>query len=260
MSSDMSDDLIRYDVLLQDALRSVVQRVLSEVQKTGLPGEHHFFIQFNTTAPGVRISSRLREQYPEEMTIVIQHQYWELAVGDHAFEVGLSFGGVPEKLVVPFSALRGFFDPSVQFGLQIDPETQSLDGSVINDLEANQTAESTTKKTLAVIEQSAQKTPAADSDDEQAAPGERADGSSAEPKSKPKKRSSKKAKASSAKTDDARSARALKGPSQTDQQASEADDQARENDQAHENDKMGENGDKTASADVVSLDSFRKRT
>lgn len=117
----MADDLIRYDVLVQDALRTVVRKVLREVADGGLPGEHHFYIAFDTTAPGVRLSSRLRQQHPEEMTIVLQHQFWDLAVTDHAFEVGLSFGGVPERLLVPFAAVKGFFDPSVQFGLQFDP-------------------------------------------------------------------------------------------------------------------------------------------
>lgn len=117
----MADDLIRYDVLLQDALRSVVRKVMREVADGGLPGEHHFYIAFDTTAPGVRMSSRLRQQHPEEMTIVLQHQFWDLSVNDHGFEVGLSFGGVPERLLVPFAAVKGFFDPSVQFGLQFDP-------------------------------------------------------------------------------------------------------------------------------------------
>ena len=116
----MAEDLIRYDILAQDALRGVVRKVLSEVSRTGLPGEHHFFITFSTRAPGVRLSSRLLGQYPEDMTIVLHHQYWELTVTEHAFEVGLSFNGVPERLLVPFSALKGFFDPSVQFGLQFE--------------------------------------------------------------------------------------------------------------------------------------------
>jgi hypothetical protein len=116
----MAEDLIRYDILAQDALRGVVRKVLSEVSRTGLPGEHHFYISFLTRAPGVRISTRLLSQYPEEMTIVLQHQYWDLTVTEHAFEVGLSFNGVPERLLVPFSALKGFLDPSVQFGLQFE--------------------------------------------------------------------------------------------------------------------------------------------
>ncbi len=116
----MAEDLIRYDILAQDALRGVVRKVLSEVARTGLPGEHHFFISFMTRAPGVRISSRLLQQYPEDMTIVLQHQYWELSVTEHAFEVGLSFNGVSERLLVPFTALKGFLDPSVQFGVQFE--------------------------------------------------------------------------------------------------------------------------------------------
>ena len=116
----MAQDLIRYDVLAQEALRGVVRKVLTDVARDGLPGEHHFYIAFDTRAPGVRISQRLREQYPEEMTIVLQHQFWDLAVTEHTFEVGLSFGGVPERLLVPFSAIKGFFDPSVQFGLQFE--------------------------------------------------------------------------------------------------------------------------------------------
>lgn len=117
----MSEDLLRYDILIQDALRSAVKKILAEVGRTGLPGEHHFYIAFDTNAPGVRISQRLKERYPQEMTIVLQHQFWDLAIGEHAFEVGLSFGGVPEKLLVPFSAIKGFFDPSVQFALEFDP-------------------------------------------------------------------------------------------------------------------------------------------
>jgi uncharacterized protein len=122
----MGTDHIRYDLLVQDALRSVVRNVLIDVGKNGLPGEHHFYISFKTGAPGVRISNRLREQYPDEMTIVMQHQFWDLGITDHTFEVGLSFGGVPERLLVPFDSIVGFFDPSVQFGLKFEvqePET-----------------------------------------------------------------------------------------------------------------------------------------
>lgn len=119
----MAEDFIRYDILTQDALRSVVRKVLAEVARTGLPGDHHFYISFLTTAPGVRISSRLLNEYPEEMTIVVQHQFWDLKVTDTFFELGLSFGSTPEKLLVPFSALKGFVDPSVQFGLQFETIT-----------------------------------------------------------------------------------------------------------------------------------------
>lgn len=116
----MADDLIRYDLLVQDALRGVVRKVLTDAARDGLAGEHHFYVSFRTEAPGVRMSQRLREKYPQEMTIVLQHQFWDLGVTEHTFEVGLSFSGVPERLLVPFDALSGFFDPSVQFGLKFD--------------------------------------------------------------------------------------------------------------------------------------------
>jgi hypothetical protein len=116
----MAVDHIRYDILTQDALRGVVRQVLVDAAKKGLPGEHHFFITFDTKAPGVRLSARMREQYPEEMTVVLQHQFWDLKVSEDNFEVGLSFGGVPETLAVPFEAIKSFFDPSIQFGLQFE--------------------------------------------------------------------------------------------------------------------------------------------
>jgi hypothetical protein len=114
----MTVDYIRYDILTQDALRGVVRTVLADAAAKGLPGEHHFFISFDTQAEGVRLSPRLKAQYPKEMTIVLQHQFWDLVVTNQGFEVGLSFNGVPERLVVPFLAITGFVDPSVQFGLQ----------------------------------------------------------------------------------------------------------------------------------------------
>lgn len=116
----MSEDLIRYDVLAQEALRGVIRKVLTEVARAGLPGEHHFYIAIDTTAPGVQISPRMKAQYPEEITIVLQHQFWDLEVEEEKFSVGLSFSGIPEHLTVPFSAIKGFFDPSVQFGLQFE--------------------------------------------------------------------------------------------------------------------------------------------
>ncbi|MFL5194175.1 MAG: SspB family protein [Microvirga sp.] len=116
-------DLIRYDLLVQDALKGVVRKVLID-SKDGLPGEHHFYISFQTDFPGVRLSNRLREKYPQEMTIVLQHQFWDLNVTEHTFEVGLSFSGIPERLLIPFDALTGFFDPSVQFGLKFDSQDE----------------------------------------------------------------------------------------------------------------------------------------
>lgn len=116
----MSTDMIRFDVLVQEALRGVVRKVMGEVARAGLPGEHHFYVTFDTTHPGVRVSARVKARYPEEMTIVLQHQFWDLNVTEAGFDVGLSFGGIPEKLVIPFAAVKGFFDPSVQFGLQFE--------------------------------------------------------------------------------------------------------------------------------------------
>lgn len=117
----MGQDHIRYDILAQDALRGVIRKVLSEVAATGrLPGDHHFFITFLTGAAGVRISQHLKTKYPEQMTIVIQHQFWDLKVTDTQFEVGLSFSDTPERLVVPFNAIRGFYDPSVNFELEFE--------------------------------------------------------------------------------------------------------------------------------------------
>ena len=120
----MSEDLIRYDILAQDALRGVVKTVLTEVARTGLPGEHHFYITFNTQAPGVRISPRLLEKYPDDMTIVLQHQFWDLQANDQAIEIGLSFDGIPEKLYIPYTAIITFIDPSVHFSLQFEIEME----------------------------------------------------------------------------------------------------------------------------------------
>jgi hypothetical protein len=116
----MPVDHIRYDILAQEALRGVVRTVLADAAKNGLPGEHHFKITFATTAPGVRLSERMRAQYPEVMTVVLQHQFWDLIVGDDGFEVGLSFGGVPERLAIPFEAVTAFYDPAVEFGFQFE--------------------------------------------------------------------------------------------------------------------------------------------
>ena len=116
----MPADNIRYDLLSEDALRGVIRTVLTNAAAKGLPGDNIFFITFDTRAEGVRMSPRLKASYPEEMTIILQHQFWDLAVSDDRFEVGLSFGGIPERLVVPFSAIKSFLDPSVKFGLQFD--------------------------------------------------------------------------------------------------------------------------------------------
>jgi hypothetical protein len=125
----MATDHIRYDLLAQQALRGVVRTVLADIAKKGIPGEHHFYITFDTCAEGVRVSPRLREKYPDEMTIVLQHQFWDLVVADASFEVGLAFGGVAERLHVPFDAIKSFFDPSVQFGLQFEQVSESGDAT-----------------------------------------------------------------------------------------------------------------------------------
>ena len=112
---------------MRDAMRSVVRTVLEDVAKNGLRGEHHFYISFHTDAPGVSISRRLLEKYPAEMTIVMQHKFWDLLVLQDRFEVKLAFNGIPEKLVVPYAALKVFFDPSVRFGHQFDEPDQTGD-------------------------------------------------------------------------------------------------------------------------------------
>jgi hypothetical protein len=128
----MATDHIRYDVLARDALRGVLRRVLTDAAEHGLPGEHHFFITFLSTAEGVKLSPRLLAQYPEEMTVILQHQFWDLVVTEDRFEVGLSFGGIPERLVVPFNSIKSFFDPSVQFGLQFDPSDSAAEAPAAN--------------------------------------------------------------------------------------------------------------------------------
>lgn len=116
----MAEDLMRYDQLAQNALRGVVRDALRKVQKSGLPGEHHFYIAFNTRYPGVILSDRITERYPREMTVVLQHQYWNLTILEDRFEVELTFDNIPEKLVIPFNSIKGFLDPAVQFGLQFE--------------------------------------------------------------------------------------------------------------------------------------------
>jgi len=163
----MATDHIRYDVLARDALRGVLRRVLTDAAEHGLPGEHHFFITFLSTADGVKLSPRLLAQYPEEMTIILQHQFWDLVVTEDRFEVGLSFGGIPERLVVPFAAIKSFLDPSVQFGLQFEPS------------EADAAVDAPAGKLPAVAAPSAMPvaapSPAAEDKDESAKPGEGAE-------------------------------------------------------------------------------------
>lgn len=120
MSDEAPDSLIPYDEIVQEALRAVVGRVLGEVQQGGgeLPGNHHFYITFKTGAAGVSIPKSLRDRFPDEMTIVLQNKFWDLAVDDDGFSVGLSFNQIPSKLEIPFAAITAFVDPAVDFGLQ----------------------------------------------------------------------------------------------------------------------------------------------
>ena len=163
----MATDHIRYDVLARDALRGVLRRVLTDAAEHGLPGDHHFVITFISTADGVKLSPRLLAQYPEEMTVILQHQFWDLVVTEDRFEVGLSFGGIPERLVVPFAAIKSFLDPSVQFGLQFEPT------------DADATAETSTAKLPTIAAPSAlpvpTSSPAAESKDEPSKPSEGAE-------------------------------------------------------------------------------------
>ena len=114
----MTQETIDYPGLIDSAMRNVVREALIHVDKFGLPGEHHFFISFQTNFPGVSISPQLKSRYPEEITIVVQHQFWDLKITKELFSIMLSFNNIPEKLVVPFDALTAFADPSIKFGLQ----------------------------------------------------------------------------------------------------------------------------------------------
>src|SRR5271156_2487285 len=117
----MPNDQIRYDLLVQEALRSVVRKVLTDAARSGLPGEHHFNIAFKTQAPGVVIPPVMRQRYPDEMAIILQHEFWDLAVTGDGFEVSLNFSRKPERLTIPFDSITGFSDPSVPFGFKLEP-------------------------------------------------------------------------------------------------------------------------------------------
>ena len=123
----MTSDTIDYPMMIDNAMRSVVRSALEHVQTDGLPGEHHFFISFQTQYPGVQISPQLKDRYPEEITIVVQHQFWDLHVDDIGFSMMLSFNNIPEKLVVPWDSLTAFADPSIKFGLQFHGKSFDAD-------------------------------------------------------------------------------------------------------------------------------------
>jgi uncharacterized protein len=122
----MAESWLRYDRMVEQALRGVVRKALSEAGQRGLPGDHHFYITFHTDRPGVGIADWLHQQYPQEMTIILQHQFWDLVVEEDRFAITLSFGGRHERLTIPFSALTAFADPSVKFGLQFEANEDEL--------------------------------------------------------------------------------------------------------------------------------------
>lgn len=166
----MATDHIRYDILARDALRGVLKRVLTDAAEHGLPGEHHFFITFRSTAEGVKLSPRLLAQYPEEMTVILQHQFWDLVVTDDRFEVGLSFGGVPERLVVPFNSIKSFHDPHAKFGAQFEVDDDPAEAKSPAKLTA-----SPAPPTLIVPAAPAEPATGAADDDASAKPGEGAE-------------------------------------------------------------------------------------
>ncbi len=120
------ESLLPYERWTEDAMREVALRALEYVGEHGLPGEHHFYLTFRTDAPGVQIPGHLKARYPEEMTIVIQHQFWDLKVDrvEKSISIGLSFGGVPAKLIIPIASMTAFWDPHVRIGLRFGPQDQ----------------------------------------------------------------------------------------------------------------------------------------
>lgn len=133
-NSEDNDILIDYPTMIDDAMRGVVREALRQVEREGvLPGEHHFFVTFETNYPGVEISPQLKAKYPQEMTIVLQHQFWDLAVRPDSFTVTLSFNKRPERLVVPFAAMTAFADPSIKFGLQFHLSDDDFDDELLDD-------------------------------------------------------------------------------------------------------------------------------
>lgn len=145
----MTDNYIDFPGLIDQAMRDVVRKSLQLVEKQGLPGSHHFFISFRTEYPGVAISPALLSRHPSEMTIVLQHQFWDLKVDENRFSITLSFNNVPEKLVIPFQAMTAFADPSVKFGLQF--HTFSLEDIADDLLEEDDLLERLEKETTEAL-------------------------------------------------------------------------------------------------------------
>ncbi|WP_425404013.1 SspB family protein [Hwanghaeella sp.] len=138
----MSEDRIGYNAMVEEAMRSVVRKAVELAASEGLPGEHHFYITFRTDHPDAQLPDHLHKRYPREMTIVLQHQFWNLSINDEALEVDLSFNQKLERLRVPLDALITFADPSVNFGLQFHPSTPDEDEEEdILDISDDETAE-----------------------------------------------------------------------------------------------------------------------
>jgi|GEM_PF-23823 len=251
----MTQDLIRYDLLVQDALKGVVRKVLGDAAREGLPGEHHFYVSFRTDFPGVRLSTRMREKYPQDMTIVLQHQFWDLSVTEHALEVGLSFSGVPERLLIPFDALTGFFDPSVQFGLKFELQDPPALSGDAGDKSDNGVATLRPASGPASGPPPARTLRGAGSEPDTAEPataagesGETAEsGSAGETPDAPKK--------ATKSTSKSRPAKKTAGKSADKADAEKADAEKADADESAEEAPE----DKTPGAEVVSLDAFRKK-
>ena len=142
----MATDLIRYDLLVQDALRSVVRKVLADTARNGLVGDHHFNIAFKTQAPGVIAPAVVKSRFPDEMSIILQHEFWDLVVTQDAFEVSLNFSRKPERLTVPFDSITGFTDPSVPFGFKLEPRVAEAAGRTLAAEEEKRTRSSAPAK------------------------------------------------------------------------------------------------------------------
>ncbi len=168
----MAKEELRYDRMVEDALRSVVRRALTHVAENGLPGNHHFYITFRTDQEGVEMPATLRDRYPGEMTIVLQHQFWGLEISEKEFSVTLSFADVPHRLVVPFPSVTAFADPSVRFGLQFDVDSATggaapqEGGSAAQVLEGAKSGLSDQPEAAPPPDSPSEKTAAADSEDE----------------------------------------------------------------------------------------------
>ena len=160
----MAQDLFDYPKMVETALRGVMREALARTAREGLPGDHHFYVTFRTHAPGVGIPNHLLGKFPDEMTIVLQHQFWDLVVTEEGFEVGVSFSGIPERLAVPFAAIKGFFDPSVQFGLQFEEMVgaagNAQDGDKDGDKESDKTGDKESGQKIADKGRAAARPPA----------------------------------------------------------------------------------------------------